>query len=80
MTALTGRHTWPAPSPAVNAIPDPDQPIPFTLTAKAHAELGSDRTPPGPGEWGCDQCGAAFFGTPPEDGLCPACRSGEAGT
>ena len=32
---------------------------------------------PGPGEWGCEQCGAAFFGAPPEDGLCPPCRTGQ---
>ena len=32
---------------------------------------------PGPGEWGCQRCGAAYFGTPPEDGLCPACRAGQ---
>ena len=31
---------------------------------------------PGPGQWGCDQCGAAFFGNPPDGGLCPACRAG----
>jgi hypothetical protein len=60
---------------AAEATPDLDQPVPFTLTPKAHAELDSD-SPPGPGEWGCDQCGAAFFGTPPGDGLCPACRAG----
>ncbi len=30
---------------------------------------------PGPGEWGCAQCGAAFFGAPPEDGLCETCRA-----
>ena len=36
-------------------------------------------TVPGPGEWGCERCGAAFFGTPPGDGLCAACRPGEAG-
>ena len=34
---------------------------------------------PGPDEWACEQCGAACFGTPPEDGLCPACRAGEDG-
>ena len=28
----------------------------------------------GPAEWGCQRCGAAWFGTPPDDGLCPACR------
>jgi len=50
-------------------------PIPYTLTAKAHALLdAADQAPPGPGEWGCGLCGAAFFGTPPETGLCPACR------
>jgi hypothetical protein len=56
----------------------PDRPIPFTLTPKAHALLGT-ATPaaaPGPGEWGCDQCGAAYFGTPPGGGLCPPCRGG----
>jgi hypothetical protein len=56
----------------------PDTPIPFTLTPKAHALL-STATPAaalGPGEWGCDQCGAAFFGTPPGDGLCPPCQGG----
>ena len=67
---------------AADATPDPDpgQPVPFTLTPKAHAALDSDDTPPGPGEWGCDQCGAAWFGTPPEDGLCPACRAEQAVT
>lgn len=56
----------------------PDSPIPFTLTPKACALLDA-ATPaaaPGPGEWGCDQCGAAFFGAHPGDGLCPACRGG----
>jgi hypothetical protein len=27
-----------------------------------------------PDEWGCTQCGAAHFGTPPEDGMCRDCR------
>jgi NTP pyrophosphatase (non-canonical NTP hydrolase) len=30
-----------------------------------------------PQEWACDRCGAGYFGTPPDDGLCPACRSGQ---
>jgi NTP pyrophosphatase (non-canonical NTP hydrolase) len=30
---------------------------------------------PGPAEWGCQRCGAAWFGTPPDGGLCPACRT-----
>jgi NTP pyrophosphatase (non-canonical NTP hydrolase) len=33
--------------------------------------------PPGPGECACSGCGDAWFGTPPEDGLCSACRVGE---
>jgi hypothetical protein len=28
------------------------------------------------GQWACHQCGAAWFGTPPEDGLCPGCGTG----
>jgi hypothetical protein len=27
---------------------------------------------PRPGEWACHRCGAAYFGTPPGDGLCPS--------
>jgi hypothetical protein len=27
------------------------------------------------GEWGCRQCGAAYFGTPPDEGLCPRCHA-----
>lgn len=26
------------------------------------------------GGWGCERCGAAWFGPPPDDGLCPTCR------
>jgi hypothetical protein len=77
MTAVTGRYTWPAPSPAdtaralagidgdirrglppklddalivlaavraADASPDPDEPIPFARTPKAHATLAN---PPG---------------------------------
>jgi hypothetical protein len=29
---------------------------------------------PGRSEWGCARCGAAYFGTPPDDGLCTDCR------
>jgi rubrerythrin len=54
-----------------------DTPIPFTLTPKALAAL-RDPAPtsdgPEPGEWACQQCGAAWFGPPPDDGLCPGCR------
>jgi hypothetical protein len=54
-----------------------DSPIPYTLTAKAHAalrDLAATSDGPEPGEWACQQCGAAWFGTPPEDGRCPDCR------
>jgi hypothetical protein len=59
-----------------STAPGPDRPVPFALTPKAHAELDTDGASPGPGEWACGRCGAAFFGTPPGDGLCPACRGG----
>ena len=60
---------------AADATPDPDQPIPFTLTPKAHAALGDPAlSGAAPGEWGCGRCGAAYFATPPGDGLCPGCR------
>ena len=51
----------------------PDQPVPFTLTPKAHALL--DQVPEG--QWACTGCGDAWFGAPPDDGLCPACRPGQ---
>jgi NTP pyrophosphatase (non-canonical NTP hydrolase) len=38
-----------------------------------------DTTGPGPDEWGCERCGAAYFGTPPEGGMCPDCRAAENG-
>ena len=60
---------------AADATPDPGQPIPFTLTPKALALL--DQVPDG--QWACERCGAAWFGTPPDDGLCLACRAGEDG-
>jgi NTP pyrophosphatase (non-canonical NTP hydrolase) len=34
---------------------------------------------PGLAEWGCERCGAAYLGTPPDDGRCHACRAGEDG-
>jgi hypothetical protein len=60
------------------ADPGPDQPVPYALTAKAHTVLDQDDTAdrPGPGEFSCSGCGDAWFGTPPDDGLCPACRPG----
>ena len=38
-----------------------------------------DATGSGPEEWACAQCGAGYFGTPPDDGLCPDCRAGQDG-
>ena len=77
------------PTPALTAdlAADPCQPIPYTLTAKAHAALDQDSSDgwraddapaaTGLAERGCERCGAACLGTPAEDGLCPACRAGE---
>lgn len=77
----------PGPAPAC-PDDDPDHPVPFTLTPKAHAALDQGAPPPAP-RWGCGydngsactsygwaclRCGDAFFGTPPGDGLCSACR------
>ena len=66
-----------------------DQLIRFTLTPKAHAALARDDDDSGPvldcgcghddceacaGQgWACQQCGLAFFGTRPDDGLCAGC-------
>jgi hypothetical protein len=58
---------------AADDDPGPDQPVPFTLTPKACTLL--DQVPDG--QWACTGCGDAWFGTPPEGGLCPACRAGE---
>jgi hypothetical protein len=30
-------------------------------------------------QWACERCGAAWFGAPPGDGLCPPCRAGQDG-
>jgi NTP pyrophosphatase (non-canonical NTP hydrolase) len=38
-----------------------------------------DTAESGPDEWACEQCGAAWFGSAPEDRLCPDCRAGEHG-
>jgi hypothetical protein len=29
------------------------------------------------GQWACQRCGAAYFGTPPERGLCPGCQAAD---
>jgi hypothetical protein len=55
---------------AANTVPDPDQPVPFTLTPEANALLDQVLD----GQWACGRCGAAYFGTSPGDGRCPGCR------
>jgi NTP pyrophosphatase (non-canonical NTP hydrolase) len=49
------------------------------ITAKADIIMTRGWRDPRPGgipagEWACSQCGAAFFGTPPEDGQCAGCE------
>lgn len=43
------------------------------ITAKAAVITARGWRDPRPGEWACRQCGAAFFGTAPEDARCPDC-------
>jgi NTP pyrophosphatase (non-canonical NTP hydrolase) len=45
------------------------------ITAKSAVILARGWRDPRPGEWACRQCGAAFFGTPPEDARCPGCAA-----
>ena len=65
------------------AVVDLDEPVPYTLTAKAYAFL--DLTAPGRHEgtaiidggplgWACGRCGFAWFGPVPEDGQCRNCQ------
>ncbi len=54
----------------------------YTLAIYTHKSTGRDR---GAAEtvagvllgtgWTCKQCGAAYIGTPPDDGLCEACAT-----
>jgi hypothetical protein len=74
---------------AFDTTPGPDDPIPFTLTPKAHATLDTDGPVMDCGcscgyddctacagyGWACLRCGLAFFGTPPEHGLCGPCHA-----
>ncbi len=48
----------------------------LTRSARLVARLSqAERDGPGPGEWACHGCGDAYFGSPPEHGLCPACAA-----
>jgi hypothetical protein len=55
------------------STPAAGRPVPYALTPLAHACLAALEDIP-PGQWACRTCGGAYFGTPPADGLCPACR------
>ena len=65
---------------------DPDEPVPLTLTPRGYAALVDDPGPAGAvplvddlaDEWSCETCGAAYFGTPPDDALCARCHDGTA--
>jgi len=58
----------------------------YTLQIYTHRSTGRDRQAAekvaglifGEG-WACGRCGAAYFGTQPGTGLCPACRASEGG-
>jgi hypothetical protein len=78
MTAVTG------PAPAISPHPeghpvttpalDPDQPIPYTLTALAHVALTEPGILPGAcDDWSCHRCGLGYFGSRPDSGLCVPC-------
>lgn len=54
----------------------------YTLQIYTHRSTGRDRqaaeTVAGVilrGGWACERCRAAYFGTPPEGGLCQACEA-----
>jgi integrase len=50
----------------------------YTLAIYTHPSTGKDRDAAGKVAgmfgWACEKCGAAYFSTPPEDGLCEVCR------
>jgi hypothetical protein len=58
--------------PALNT-PAAARPVPYALTPLALTALASLEDIPA-GQWACRACGSAWHGTPPGDGLCPACR------
>ena len=46
-----------------------------TCAAIAHlAWCPNHPGPTGPDAWACQRCAEGWFGPPPEDGLCAACR------
>lgn len=53
----------------------------YTLAIYTHPSTGKDRDAAGKVAgmlgWACVKCGAAYFGTPPESGLCEVCREAQ---
>ena len=56
----------------------------YTLAIYTHPSTGKDRDAAGKVAgmlgWACVKCGAAYFGTPPENGLCGPCAADDEGT
>jgi integrase len=56
----------------------------YTLAIYTHPSTGKDRDAAGKVAgmigWACAKCGAAYFGAPPETGLCGPCAADEEGT
>lgn len=56
----------------------------YTLAIYTHPSTGKDRDAAGKVarmiRWACAKCGAAYFGTPPENGLCGPCAADEEGS
>jgi hypothetical protein len=50
----------------------------YTLAIYTHPSTGKDRDAAGKVAgmigWACEKCGAAYFGTPPDGGLCEVCK------
>jgi hypothetical protein len=47
----------------------------LTLAAEVRRLRAALATAAPNGQWACQQCADAWFGTPPDDGLCPGCRA-----
>ena len=56
----------------------------YTLAIYTQPSTGKDRDAAGKVAgmrgWACARCGVAYFGTPPENGLCCLCAADEEGT
>jgi hypothetical protein len=56
---------------------DAEASLQIHLTARFTRLLERIHPEPGPGEWACQACGAAYLGAPPEGGLCPDCQTAD---